>query len=193
MTDSTTPDRTPANALTTPVAAVPIAEPGREPIPYDRTLQVLAAAPMLWLSTTRPTRGPHVRPVLAVVVDGLLYSTSNPRAVKARNLTDDPRSAICARDEEMDVVFEATARRVDDLDVLRQVARAYDEKYGWPVTIENGAYLAPYGAPTAGPPPYHLYSFTPTTVYAFGTTETFAPRSTRFAFAPGRRQAAPTV
>jgi hypothetical protein len=53
------------------------------------------------------------------------------------------------------------------------------------VTIEDGAYQAPYGAPTAGPPPYHLYAFAPTAVYAFGTNESLGPRSTRFAFTAG--------
>ncbi len=154
-----------------------------EPIPYSRVLQVLEQSGFLWLSTTRPTgHAPHVRPILAVVVDGLLYSTSNRGARKAKNLDINPRSALSARDDDMDVVFEATAQHVDDVATLERVARAYDKKYGWPVTIQDGAYDAPYGAPTAGPPPYHLFRFTPTAVFAFGTNDTYAPRSTRFTF-----------
>ncbi len=38
----------------------------------------------------------------------------------------------------------------------------------------------PYGAPTAGPPPYHLYEITPATV--FGTAGQFAGRATRYRF-----------
>ena len=56
----------------------------------------------------------------------------------------------------MDVVVEGVAARVDDDATLQRVAAAYDAKYGWPVTIVDGAFDAPYGAPTAGPPPYEV-------------------------------------
>ena len=35
------------------------------------------------------------------------------------------------------------------------------DKYGWPVVVEGGAFQAPYGAPTAGPPPYLVYEAFP--------------------------------
>jgi hypothetical protein len=54
--------------------------------------------------------------------------------------------------------------------------------YGWPVTVRNGAFDAPYGAPTAGPPPYVAYRIRPDTVFAFGPDDTAAPRSTRWRF-----------
>jgi hypothetical protein len=41
---------------------------------------------------------------------------------------------------------------------------------------------APYGAPTAGPPPYRLYEITPSVVYAFGTSGDLGVQSTRFRF-----------
>ena len=58
----------------------------------------------------------------------------------------------------------------------------YASKYGWPAAVKEGAFDAPYGAPTAGPPPYEVYVITPTVVYGFGTDDEHAPRSTRWQF-----------
>ena len=41
---------------------------------------------------------------------------------------------------------------------------------------------APYGAPTAGPPPYRAYEITPSRAYAFGMNDNLGVRSTRFRF-----------
>ncbi len=65
---------------------------------------------------------------------------------------------------------------------MNHVAEAYRANYGWPVTVTDGAVDAPYGAPTAGPPPYHLYEITPATVFGFGTAGQFAGRATRYRF-----------
>jgi len=63
------------------------------------------------------------------------------------------------------------------------VGDAYRDKYGWPVTVTaDGAFDAPYGAPTAGHPPYRVYELTPTVAYAFGTDNHLGERSTRYRF-----------
>jgi hypothetical protein len=51
------------------------------------------------------------------------------------------------------------------------------------ITDEN-MFDAPYGAPTAGPPPYRVYEITPGFVYAFGTSDNLGVRSTRFHLPP---------
>ena len=84
----------------------------------------------------------------------------------------------------MDVVLEGTATQVTNEDTLHKVAEAYRSKYGWPVTVTNGAFDAPYGAPTAGPPPYHPYEITPATVFGFGTADEYAGQATRYRFRP---------
>lgn len=40
----------------------------------------------------------------------------------------------------------------------------------------------PYGAPTAGHPPYRVYELTPAVAYAFGTGSNLEERSTRYRF-----------
>ena len=129
-----------------------------------------------------PTGRPHVRPVLAVWVDGLLYSTSTVTSRKGRNLAADPRCTVTTSTDTVDAVLEGSAVRVTSQDTLRTVAEGYRAKYDWPVTVTGDGFDAPYGAPTAGPPPYQLYEITPVTVFGFGTAAGLASRATRWAF-----------
>jgi nitroimidazol reductase NimA-like FMN-containing flavoprotein (pyridoxamine 5'-phosphate oxidase superfamily) len=165
-----------------PSSTQPMTTSGAALIPWADARERLAAAQLYWFASVRPDGAPHVRPVLAVWWDGSMYSTSSPTARKATNLAANARCAITVRDPDMDLVLEGEATRVDDEATLEVVAATYLEKYGWPVTIRDGAYDAPYGAPTAGEPPYALYRVTPAAVFAFGTDDELGPRSTRFGF-----------
>jgi len=53
---------------------------------------------------------------------------------------------------------------------LEQAARLYREG-GWPAEVQGDAFTAPFSAPSAGPPPWHVYRFT------FHTAFGVAPRS----------------
>lgn len=151
-------------------------------IPWTDALARLSAAATYWFATVRPDGRPHVRPVLAVWVDGKMCTTSRPSARKGRNLSGNESCTFTTASDGIDFVVEGTAAKVTDHALLEQVAAVYREKYEWPVTITDGGFDAPYGAPAAGPPPYQPYAVTPTTVYAFGTNELYAPRSTRWRF-----------
>ena len=151
-------------------------------LPWEQVRAVLADTRLYWLATVHPTGRPHVRPVLAVWVGGALYSTSSMDSRKGRNLAADPRCTVTARTDNMDVVLEGNAMQVTSEAALRLIAEAYRTKYGWPVTVTGGALDAPYGAPTAGPPPYFPYEVTPSTVFAFGTADEYAGRTTRYQF-----------
>lgn len=162
-----------------------------ELVPADRTVvipwseardRLAAADTFYWVATVRPDGQPHVRPVLAVWIDGALYSTTNRGTRKARNLAGNPRCTVTLTTDGMDLVLEGTAAWVEDEATLQRVAEAYHSKYQWPVTLQDGAFDAPYGAPTAGPPPYQPYVVNPVVVYGLGTNEHFAPRSTRWRF-----------
>jgi nitroimidazol reductase NimA-like FMN-containing flavoprotein (pyridoxamine 5'-phosphate oxidase superfamily) len=155
--------------------------PPTTPLPWSEAQRRLAGAQTYWLATTGPS-GPHVRPVLAVWADDALHTTSSPAARKARNLAADERCSFSITADSVDVVLQGRATKVVDADHLQRVADAYDTKYGWPATVSGAAFDAPYGAPTAGPPPYVVYEITPTVVFGFGTDEEHAPRSTRWTF-----------
>jgi Pyridoxamine 5'-phosphate oxidase len=165
-----------------PKSATLIASDATTELPWRIVRDLLAAARLYWLATAHPTGRPHVRPVLAVWVDGLLYTTSTAASRKGRNLAADPRCTVTASTDAMDVVLEGSAVRVTREDTLRKVAEAYRAKYDWPVTVTGDGFDAPYGAPTAGPPPYQPYEITPASVFGFGVAEELAGRATRWTF-----------
>lgn len=155
------------------------------PLDWDEVAQLFGAERWYWVATAGAEGHPHLRPVLAVYVDEQVYSTTNPAARKGRDLLRRPTAALAARAPAIDIVLEGTVSWVEDRAELQHVGDAYREKYGWPVTVTtDGAFDAPYGAPTAGPPPYRLYQLTLTVAYAFGTENQLGERSTRYRFVP---------
>jgi Pyridoxamine 5'-phosphate oxidase len=151
-------------------------------IPWVEALPRLSAATFYWFATARADGRPHLRPVLAVWVDGAMCTTSAPTAAKARNLALNDACTLATSTDGIDFIFEGAATLVTDHASLERIAAAYHDKYQWPVTVSGGAFDAPYGAPAAGPPPYQPYAITPQTVYGFGTDERYAPSSTRWRF-----------
>jgi hypothetical protein len=151
-------------------------------VPWSDALTHLAKAGAFWLATTDGGGHPRLRPLFAVVADGYLHFSSSPAAQKARNLEQDPRCALAAHTDDFDLIVEGTSRRVTDPDELARVAASYRDKYEWPVTVVGDAMDAPYGAPTAGPPPYAVFRLLPSRAYALGITEDTNYRSTRWRF-----------
>lgn len=156
-------------------------------IEWAEALERLSAARTYWFATLHPGGRPHVRPVLAVWVRGLLVTTSSPGTRKFRNVVSNDQVTLTTSTDGIDFVVEGFAAPVAGAEILELVAAAYRSKYGWPVAVAGDALHAPYGAPAAGPPPYQPLAVTARTVYGFGTDERLAPRSTRwrFAAAPG--------
>jgi Pyridoxamine 5'-phosphate oxidase len=142
----------------------------------------LAAARLYWRATWGPGGRPHVRPVFGVMVEDVLYSTSSQAARKTANLAADPRCSLTTSTDEIDFIVEGTAAPVTDPATLDQIVEAYHAKYGWPVSVRSGTFHAPFGAPTAGPPPYQPYAIVPEVVYGLGLNEANALLSTRWRF-----------
>jgi hypothetical protein len=130
-----------------------------------------------WLTTINPDGSPHLTPVGFVQLDGVWYFTSGPGTRKSRNIAADPRCVVSVATHPFDLVIEGRAGRVTDADELRSVADA-NHRGGWPSQVEGDALTAEYSAPSAGPPPWHVYKITPATVFAFGTAEPYG--ATRF-------------
>ena len=167
----------------------PAAEPltnndGREPtvLPWAHGRQRIDEARYYLLGTTHPSGRPHLRPVLAVWVGGALYTTSSPRARKGRNLDRDARCSVAVTAVDMHIVLDGLSSKVTDPGLLGSIADAYRTKYDWNVTVVGGELDAPYGAPTAGPPPYQLYEIRPTAVFGFVNDSALGPSSTRWRF-----------
>lgn len=147
---------------------------GDATLEWSRARDALAAVPSpdltYFLGTCRPDGTPHAAGVGAQWLDGDIYFTSGPAARKARDLALNPRCTISVRLPGIDLVLDGTATRVTDPPALEQVAAGYRVS-GWPVVVEGDGFTAPFNAPSAGPPPWHLYRFTYHTVVGVATRE----------------------
>jgi pyridoxine/pyridoxamine 5'-phosphate oxidase len=123
-----------------------------------------------WLATVRPDGTPHVMPVGAAWDDGAFYFVSGPGTRKSRNLAGNPRCVLTFAGRGLDMVVEGTAARVTDKATLQRLADVYRAN-GWEPTARESAFYAEYNAPSAGPPPWYLYEFTPATVFGLSTGE----------------------
>jgi hypothetical protein len=157
---------------------------GHPPIPWSRAEQQLEAAvggmdAHFFLATVRPDGRPHVAGVGALWVDGKFYIVSGPGTRKSRNLAERADCVISVNLPDLDVVVEGTAMKVTDEPTLQRLAERYAAQ-GWPATVKDGAFTAPYSAPSAGPPPWYLYEFTPTTAFGVSTAEPHGAMRWRF-------------
>lgn len=132
-----------------------------------------------FLGTIGADGKPHAAGVGAVWFDGDVYFTAGPGSRKARNLEANPACTISARLSGIDLVLEGDAVRVVDASTLEQLAGIYRD-IGWPAEVDGDAFSAPYSAPSAGPPPWYLYEFTPKR--AFGVAGAEPHGATRWDF-----------
>ena len=144
-----------------PTRTVNIAGYGLPPLPWSRPRDLLASCTPrpgtpFFLGTCGPDGRPHSAGIGALWLDGDLYFVSGPATRKSRDLATNPACAISTRLPGFDLVLEGEAARVTDPDTLERAAYSYREG-GWPAEVEDDAFTAPYSAPSAGPPPWHLY------------------------------------
>lgn len=153
-------------------------------LPWSRPRDALQGPPTadvtFFLGTVRPDGGPHAAGIGALWHEGDLYFTSGPGTRKSRNLASNPMCTISARLKGIDLVFEGKATRVTDRATLEQVVSQFREG-GWPAEVEGDAFTAPFSAPSAGPPPWHLHRFTFHTVFGVATAEPYGATRWRFA------------
>src|SRR5215813_7032651 len=116
-----------------------------------------------WLATINPDGSPHVTGIGALWTDGCFWFETGTGTRKGRNLARDPRCTLSVAGEATLVTDPAT---VADL-----AARWAAE--GWPARADDTglALTAEYSAPSAGPPPWHVYRLTPRTATAVGTVD----------------------
>jgi hypothetical protein len=132
-----------------------------------------------FIGTSRPDGRPHAAGVGALWVDGDLYFPSGPGTRKSRNLAGNPACTISVRLEGIDLVLEGEASRITDPGTLERTAALYRDG-GWPAEVEGDAITAPYSAPAAGPPPWHLYRFRFHTAIGTATAEPYGAMRWRF-------------
>ena len=158
---------------------------GNAALEWARAREALAAGPAApgvscFLGTTRPDGRPHVAGVGARWHDGEIYFVSGPGTRKSRNLARNPACTLSLGPAGIDLVLEGDAARVVDAATVAALAAAYREG-GWPAEADGDALTGPFSAPSAGPPPWHLYRFSFHTVIGVATAEPFGATRWRFA------------
>ncbi|HEY7200964.1 MAG TPA: pyridoxamine 5'-phosphate oxidase family protein [Candidatus Dormibacteraeota bacterium] len=123
-----------------------------------------------FLGTVGPDGRPYAAGVGALWHEGDLYFPSGPRMRKSRDLAGNPACTLAVHLAGIDLVLEGSAARVTDGPTLDAIAARYRD-VGWPAEVAGDAFTAPYSAPSAGPPPWHLYRFTPSVVTAVASAE----------------------
>ncbi len=168
----------------TPIVTKNLDSYGHAPLPWSRPQELLQAGTFFgrpaFLGTVGPDGRPHAAGVGALWLDGVVYFTSGPGTRKSRNLSTNPACTLSASLANLDLVFEGEALRVTDAPTLEQLA-ARCRADGWPVTVEGDAFTGPFSAPSAGPPPWHLYRFAFHTAIANATAEPHGATLWRFA------------
>jgi hypothetical protein len=169
----------------TPVQVTNLDRYGHPALPWSRPRDRLEADTpkadiAFFLGTVRPDGRPHAAGIGVLWLDGDLYFTSGPATRKARNLAANPACTIVCRLEGIDLTLEGAATRIDERATLEEVARRYREG-GWPAEAQDGALTAPYSAPSAGPPPWHVYRFRFHTAFGVATAEPSGATRWRFA------------
>jgi hypothetical protein len=168
---------------------------GFPPIVWDRARQRLEAEWRLqapaefggaaephthWLATVRPDGRPHVMPVGVIWHDGAFYFSSGARTQKAKNLARNPHCVITLAAMGLDLVLEGEAAKVTNDAQLHRVAEIFASA-GWAPTVRGGAFYHDFSAPSAGPPPWDLYEFTPQTVFGLATAQPYGATRWRVA------------
>jgi Pyridoxamine 5'-phosphate oxidase len=157
---------------------------GSDALPWSRARELLDSGALSdagtsFLGTVRPDGRPHAAGLGAAWYDGDLYFQTGPNTQKGRNLAANPACTLAASLPGIDLVFEGDAERVTDAATLEAVAALYRDG-GWPVQVEGGAFTAPFSAPSAGPPPWHLYRVAVRTVFGVAGAEPYGATRWRF-------------
>ena len=134
-----------------------------------------------WLATIDRNGSPHLTGVGALWLDGAFWFETGQGTRKGRNLSNDPRCALSVATDEFDLVVEGEAHKITDPPTVARLAAMWAAG-GWPARVDDTgeALTADYSAPSAGPPPWHVYRLEARTATAVGTVEPFGATRWRF-------------
>ncbi len=125
-----------------------------------------------WLATIDADGSPHVTGIGALWHDGAFWFETGETTRKGRNVARDPRCTLTLATHEFDLVVEGEAHKVTDPHTVADMAARWAAE-GWPARVDESgtALTAEFSAPSAGPPPWHVYRVTPLRATALQTVE----------------------
>jgi general stress protein 26 len=149
---------------------------------WEETRQVLETAEVSWISTVRADGRPHVTPLIAIWLDGVLYFHTGAEEQKFLNLRANPHVVLTTGcnhwDHGLDVVLEGDATPVTDEDLLRRLAVAWAGKWDgrWQLSVQGGRF-------SNGGPDGHaslVFAVPPTKVFAHAKGNPFGATTHKF-------------
>ena len=100
--------------------------PGATARPWAEVVALLSTSEMFWLSTVRRDGRPHVTPLPAIWLDGVLHFCVGAHEQKAKNLEVSAWCILTTGTNQLrsglDVVVEGAAARVTDQSKLQRLA-----------------------------------------------------------------------
>jgi general stress protein 26 len=134
--------------MKTPMTEVdaPYSDPGAVATGWDEAHRVLEAAELFWICTVRADGRPHLTPLVAVWLDGVLYFCTGPSEQKHVNMLANQNVLLATGrndwDSGLDVSVEGKAVRVTDEGLLRRLAQKWAQKWDgrWQWEIGDGAF-----------------------------------------------------
>jgi hypothetical protein len=141
------------------------AAPG-ELLPWTTVEGWIEASRNYWVCTTWPDGRPHVKPVWAVWLEGLVLFSTHDESVTGRNLLRDPQLVVHLESGDEVAILEGEARRLDRSELLTPYVDAYERKYDFRPD------------PSRQSPPWSL---TPAKVLSWSESE-FPGSATRWSF-----------
>ena len=174
--------------MTTPVTTIDrrYSDPEAVATDWDETCRVLEAAQLFWISTVCSDGRPHVTPVVAVWVDGVLYFSTGDHEQKAANMLANPHVILTTGcnhwDTGLDVVVEGDAVRVTDHEALQRLAEVWATRWDgrWQHEVRDGGFRHTVGD-TVLPHVIHVFSVTPIQIAAHAKGDPFSHTNHRFA------------
>ena len=139
-----------------------------EKMPWSRVEELLKTSRNYWICTTWPGGRPHTAPVWGIWADGAFQFSTGAGTRKAKNLAEDPRTAVHVEAMGEAVILDRIAEEFTDIERLTRFVEIYNPKYGWDFAAHD---LAKSGG---------VYAVRPEVVFSF--TEELAETATRWRF-----------
>jgi hypothetical protein len=141
-------------------------EPDATAVPWARVDAVLTESEMFWLSTVRADGRPHVTPLPAIWLGGVLNFCVGPLEQKAVNLRANPSCVLTTGTNlirsGLDVVVEGVAERVTAQATLVELAARWKSKLDWDYGVGDGVFINSAGSDA------FVFGVAPVKVLSFG-------------------------
>jgi len=135
--------------------------------PWSYAVERLANARGYWIATSRPDGRPHAMPIWGVWLNDKFMFSTGIQSRKARNIAANPSVVIAVEPADDAIILEGTVESVEDRDVKKKFADAYQAKYSWD--------MEGFDEP--------VFAVTPTAAFSFSTNPgEFVGGSTRWRF-----------